>query len=158
MVYEWKTKGLYKVSPDIAGNEIERCRDEDGIITPGAVVAQASNEDNPLHSCFEWDDMKAAAKWREQEARVLICNLATVMEIAEPDASAVTVRAFVNVVGNDSSERGYKNIVSVLMNKKEREYMLDKAMGELRSFQVKYGVLSELAEVFAAIKKVGGDA
>ena len=152
MVYKWKTTGLYKVDPNIAGAEIERCRNDGDVILPSAVVERAADVENPLHDCFEWDNGKAANKWREQQARVLIANVLTVVEAKSEEAKPTVVRAFVNI--SDGGERGYKEVNKVLLNDADRQYMLDRALGELRSFEVKYQTLSELNTVFAAIREV----
>ena len=49
---------------------------------------------------------------------------------------------------------GYRTLVSVLSKKELREKLLAEAMDDLRHFQEKYHMLKELAEVFAAIRKV----
>lgn len=151
MVYQWKTP-LYKVSADVAGAEVEGCRNVDGVITPASVVERATPTANPLHPCFEWDNDKAAIKWREQEARVLIGNLVTVIKTDSSDEPPMVVRAFVNTNGNDG--KSYKDIVTVLKHGGDREYLLARAKSELESFMVKYGKLSELAAVFKAIGEV----
>lgn len=53
----------------------------DGHITPQAVVAEAGDEDSPLHSHFEWDDSKAAGGYRLWQARMLIKSV----KIERPD-------------------------------------------------------------------------
>lgn len=151
MVYEWKVP-MYRVPANVAGAEIEACMDAEGVISPASVVERAAPETNPLHGCFEWDNDKAAGKWREQEARTLIGNLVTVFAGESESRQPITVRAFVNTIGRDG--RGYKNIVTVLGCDADRERMLATAMQELTSFKTKYASLSELAEVFGAIDRL----
>lgn len=52
--------------------EIKKLQDRNGRITPEAIVHAAANPKHPLHSCFEWDDGKAAFSYRVQQARDLI--------------------------------------------------------------------------------------
>jgi len=53
--------------------EITRMSKENGgKITAEAVLAAARDSDNPLHDYFEWDDDKAAEKYRIMQARALI--------------------------------------------------------------------------------------
>jgi hypothetical protein len=151
MDYEWKTRGLYKLDANIAGKEIEECRDGDGTVHPSDIVKKAKPENSALHGCFEWDNDEAAVKWREQQARVLLANIVTVVHTGDGDTAPVTVRAFVNYSGQNG---GYKHINTVLRNPDEREMLLDRAKGELRSFEAKYATLNELAALFAAIKEV----
>ena len=152
MVYQWKTAGLFKVDPNAAGAEIEACRDENGLIHPSEVVQHASHIGSVLHPCFEWDNQKAATKWREHQARVIVANLVTVCVSGEPKSEPITVRAFINVPGKQG--RGYKTITGVLSDETDKAYMLERALGELRSFRAKYKALSELAGVFAAIDQI----
>ena len=157
MVYQWKTTGLFKVDANVAGAEIERCRDADGYIAPGAVVARAADNDNALHPCFEWDNDTAAGKWREQQARVLICNLVTEYPSKEADAGPIVVRAFVHIASetvDGAKERGYKHIVGILSKEDETAYMMDRALAELRSFKAKYGKLVALTGVISAIEQL----
>jgi hypothetical protein len=38
-----------------------------GQLTEQAILGAAKDPSSPLHGYFEWDDKKAAAKWREQQ-------------------------------------------------------------------------------------------
>lgn len=150
MIYQWKIPNLYSISAQEAGAEIERCKNNDGFITPDAVVKKASDAASILHSCFEWNDKEAAANYRLNQAGDLIRNIVTV-SIPDSICSDTPVRAFVNIKGN--SERGYKTISTVLDDRDEYAYLLDCARSELRAFEKKYGILSELREVLSAIRK-----
>lgn len=46
-----------------------------GMLTPDAVLKDAKSKESPLHQLFEWDDRKAAAKWRLEQARDLIVTV-----------------------------------------------------------------------------------
>lgn len=46
--------------------------DEEGRLTPAAVVERARPQDSPLHGQFEWDDAAAAHRHRLDRARHLI--------------------------------------------------------------------------------------
>jgi hypothetical protein len=155
MVYQWKTPGLYKISPDVAAAELEECRNPDGVITPSDVVERAKSHDSPLHEIFEWNNTKAANKWRESQARTMIANIMTVMEINEGEEKrTVTVRAYPHINGDGEEGRGYKPLKVVLENSQDKEYLLQRAKAELASFQMKYRNLSELTSVLEAISKL----
>lgn len=50
-----------------------------GVLTPDAVVADAKQEDSPLHDLFEWDVAKAAeARWLDT-ARIIIRTVTVVI-------------------------------------------------------------------------------
>lgn len=74
--YAWKLKGLNKkVDADEAVAELQRITGIYGKLTPEVIVAEAKKPKSPLHTCFQWDDDKAAQQWRLQQARVLINNI-----------------------------------------------------------------------------------
>jgi hypothetical protein len=45
---------------------------ERGQLTPNVLVDDAASAESPLHAMFEWDDAKAAAKHRLDQARAII--------------------------------------------------------------------------------------
>lgn len=145
--YEWKTPGLYRVDPNTAGRYLDAIYRETGRIEPSEVVERSRDVASPLHGCFEWDDSKAAQKWREQQARVLIAN---VMVVGEPTEHVYT-RAFVHV------EQEYQPISIVLESKDKTSELLRNALRELRTFEAKYRELTQLVPVFKAIRIVTDD-
>ena len=148
MIYSWKISGLYSVSAQEAGTEIEKCRDVQGFIVPQNVVEIAKSTDSILHKCFEWNDEIAAEKYRTDQASKLIRCIVTTSLDAENGRN--TVRAFVNIVNVD--KQGYKRIDSVKPD--EFEYILSCALKELQNFKSKYSSLKELSGVLSAISKV----
>lgn len=142
--YQWKTPGFFKVDAQTAGAELDRIYREHGCIDPETVVNESRNKSAPLHPLFEWDDKVAAERWRENQARVIIANVAIV---GEPNDDIYT-RAFVHV------EDTYQPISVVLESADKTEELLQQAMRELRTFENKYRELSALAPVFTAITEV----
>ena len=73
MSYEFR-QGVHipaGVTADQAAHELERIRESIGL-TPKNVVNESRPTDAPLHPCFEWDDTKAAERYREGQARTII--------------------------------------------------------------------------------------
>lgn len=145
MVFEYKVNGLYSVDAQTAGEELERIYNENGELEPSKVVDESRPENAPLHSCFEWDDGIAAEKFREQQARNVIGNIVIVDEVEEKETY---VRAYPHI--GDT----YRPMYIVLENRDMTQELLQTALRELRSFEMKYRELSELAPVFDAIQKV----
>jgi len=140
MVYQWKIDKYANVSAQAAGEEIEKCRDGNGFIQPESVVNIAKPEESPIHTCFEWNNYKAAKKYRVVQAQELIRNVVVVNVIErEPEQP---VRAFINI--KKRNERGYKTIDVVVRNKYDSAYMLETAKRELDAFKQKYMILLEL--------------
>ena len=143
MTYQWKVPGIMPVDAQTAGNELQRIYERDGVIEPETVVAESQTPSAPLHSCFEWDDAKAAHKYRITQAQNIIRAIVVVDDAKQPET-----RAFVSV------EREYHPVSVVVRNPEKREILLQNALNELRWFERKYHALQELANVFAAIKEV----
>lgn len=143
MTYKWKVPGIMPVDAQTAGNELQRIYERDGVIEPETVVAESRTPSAPLHSCFEWDDEKAAHKYRITQAQNIIRAIVVVDEAKQPET-----RAFVNV------QREYHPVSVVVRNPEKREILLQNALNELRWFERKYNTLQELSNVFAAIEEV----
>jgi len=145
MVYKWKPGSHHKVSAQIAG-EVCKSLEEEGRLTAADLVEESRPEDAPLHEEFEWDDSIAAEEYRKQQARVLI---ATVVEVVSPEI--VPTRAFFNIV---HQEANYESINVIIQDEDKRKALLNKAIRELRAFEIKYSTLLELCDVFDAIDKL----
>ena len=145
MVYKWRIPGIVPVNAQTAGEELERIYKRDGIITPEKVLEDNTEAGTPLHDCFEWDDTAAAYKYRVKQAKEIIQTIVTVSDSAP---QLPPVRAFVSV------SRDFHPIKIVLDDKEMKESLLSCAVSELKAFERKYSTLSELAEVFEAIKSV----
>lgn len=143
MTYQWKVPGIMPVDAQTAGNELQRIYERDGVIEPETVVSESRTPSAPLHSCFEWDDEKAAHKYRIAQAQNIIRAIVVVDEAKQPET-----RAFVNV------QREYHPVSVVVRNPEKREILLQNALNELRWFERKYNTLRELSNVFAAIEEV----
>lgn len=148
MVYSWKVETV-PVKAQVAGEFIEKLEEKHGKVTPRIILDASKKESAPLHKCFEWDDTKAAEKYRETQAAAILRNLTVTVETVE-ESTPKTVRAFVKAT---EEKHSYISVISAMSNEKLRESLLQAAFDELREFQRKYADLQELAEVFAAITK-----
>lgn len=151
MVYQWKGR-KYAVSADIVGKEVEKLEKKYGEVTAKNFVDAARSEKSPLHKLLEWDDTKAAEKYRIHQAGVIICNLHVEMEdTPEP----VTVRAYMNVADDaDNPTRrtgSFINVNDAFADEKKRSLILRVAIRELKELRQKYDTLTELEAVFVAI-------
>jgi len=151
MVYEWKAQ-IYKVNPQEAGEYLDRLAKKAGGLVPSKIVEEAEDPQAVLHTCFEWDDTRAAQKYREDQAGTILRNLVVIHESDEDDVPLKT-RAFVRVAAEQSTYSRYVDIASALADSKMRESLLEVAKNELRSFQIKYHNLTELVELFEAMNQ-----
>ena len=142
MIYKWKIS-KYNVDAQEAGEELERIREKYNSITPKIVVEESRNNDSVLHSCFEWDDSKAAEAYRERQAQHIIANI-VVEKVNDVDVSS-DVRAFVHI------QNDYKPIDTVVKVKDYRQELLTNALKDLEAFRSKYKALSELNDLFSCM-------
>jgi len=132
--------------------EIVRRRNK-GILRAEEVVSFAQNPKTALHNQFEWDDTNAAKEYRLWQARRIIKVIVVMLPHTDREYFAyVSLKADRALVGG-----GYRQIVEVLGDAELRGQLLQEALEELETFQVKYDLLQkELDVVFAAIKTVKG--
>ncbi len=148
MVYNWKFQ--LPIKAQVAGEFIAKLEEKHGKVTPRILVKASTAKNTPLHGYFEWDETKAAEKYRETQAATILRNLTVTVEPIEDEAPK-TVRAFVRAT---EEKHSFISIMNVMENEHLRESLLQSALNELREFQRKYADLQELAEVFAAAKLV----
>ena len=145
MVYQWKTPVFSKVSAQTAGEHIEELDREYGEVTPSLLLEDSRPETAVLHPLYEWNDEKAAEKYRLHQSKMIIGNLVVVRIDEQSEIPKVPVRAFVSV--NDRNEKAsYRPIVSVLADEASREQILANALTELRMFKSKYEAILDVAE------------
>ena len=128
--------------------ELERIREaNDGLLRATDIVAFArKNKKSALHEEFEWDNGKAAEKYRMQQARGIIRIHLTVLK-----AVPIKTRAYVSLAQDrQTAGGGYRAIEDALSDDEMRAQMLGDAIGHLSSWRRKYAALNELCQVFAA--------
>lgn len=137
-------------NPEIVGF-LKRLADRDGLLTPERVVEAAKPVSSPIHDQFEWNDTEAASKYRLLQASELIRVSVEIIDCGK-DREAISVRSFTSL----STERGegYRPTVQILSDKRLREQLLSDALAELQAFERKYSILKELADIFAASRKL----
>lgn len=146
-VYKWKVPGLIPVDAETAGKELTRIYERDGAIAPETLVNESRADTAPLHHCFEWDNDKAAEKYRISQAGNIIRHI--VIENPE-DASGTQVppvRAFVHT----KIVSGYEPIEIVISSAEKCKDLLEQATRDMQWFTQKYKNLRELDAVRAAM-------
>ncbi len=131
--------------------EIEQIHEKHGQLTPGLIVEFAKGKKTALHGRFEWNDATASHLYRLRQARDI---LRVFVKIEGSDGGPIRVRAFVSLPSDRLNGHAYRRIEDVLANPKQREELLAMALTELRAFQKKYQVLTELVGVHSAISKI----
>lgn len=145
MVYDWKTP-IYKVSAQTAGEHIEHLDEIYGEVTPQILLDDSRPEDAVLHSCYEWDDGKAAERYRLHQSKMIIGNLVCVSVDDSKEYPTEPVRAFVSV--NDRNDKAkYRPITVALSDEDTKNKVLENAYKELEMFQKKYKDLIDVEKV-----------
>jgi len=131
-----------------------------GILKPADVVSFAQNPRSALHSHFCWDNTRAAKEYRLHQARMLISITVTIETPEIPQH-----RVYVSMKADRKrgkagthSNGGYRSTAEVLSEAESRLRLLGQMKAELQAFTAgfkrRYGILEELAPVFAAIDAV----
>lgn len=135
--YEWKVP-IFQVPAQVAGEHIEELEERFGVITPKILLDDSRPEDAVLHSCYEWDDSKAAEKYRLYQSKKIMGNLVVAQIKEVPDKEPPKfVRAYVSVEERNESAQ-YVSVTKALSEEYTRQQVLKNAMAELRMFERKY--------------------
>lgn len=140
--YQWCEGYSYKTDANVVGGMIEHLEKKHGGVTRELFLEASRPEDSQTHNLFEWDDQKAAEKYRLYTAKSVIGALRVVMPMESGDKTPV--RAFVNV---SEEKTVYENISSALSNERTREIYLNKIRAELDSFIQRNRHIEELAQI-----------
>lgn len=146
MVYQWKDGARFKTDANIAGRI---CADMEaaGTLTAGNLVEVSRPADAPLHKEFEWNNTKAADKWREHQARNIINSIILVDEQEQETA----VRAFFKL---ETKTPTYESVVSIVRQEDKYAALKEAALRELKAFQRKYSQIVEFGKLFAVIAEL----
>ena len=126
--------------------------------TTEEILEMAKDERKEIHTLIEWDDTKAAGKYRLQQVRHIMHDL-QIVEIGlnndkKPEKIGVPMRLYHSLEG----EKGYRPITTIIQDANLHQKLLMTAKSELNAFVVKYSVLEELEPVFRAIRELNNKA
>lgn len=151
------------------GERLERIKDKAASLTPALVLKDARNIRSPLHTFFEWDDTVAAERYRLEQAGHLVRSVVVSFEATEPQPvrqvliesvepapapAPRMVRAFLPIK-SEAGERSYVSTQQAMGDPVMRRQVLERAHSEMTAVGRKYAELSEMAEVFGALNRVG---
>lgn len=128
------------IDPEVAIMEIEKIENLYGKITAETVLRHAENKDCILHKLFEWDDSKAAEKFRLSQARTLINNIE--VRIVS-DGESISIPVYEVVRCDDGSK--YKNVEVLTWD--EIEYIKDLTMKSINNLRMKLSAYKQFDKV-----------
>lgn len=150
-IYTWN----FPVPADAnaVGAELEGISEETGgKVTPEVVLAKASDESSSMHPLIEWDNTKAAERFRRDQACSILRNI-QIRVIQTPYATegpkTIEIRPYINVV--EQGERFYSPLAVVVKVDEQREYALRDLRLALAAWRRKSAIFAEFAAVHGAI-------
>jgi hypothetical protein len=124
-----------------------------GKFKPIDVVEEARNPRNPLHSIFEWDNTKAAEKYRVEQARHLINHITVEIKY---DNTVRNIKGWFSINETPNEKRMnkiYVNVERVMGEPELRHQVLLSAIEEAEFWKEKYYQYKELSNIFVSIDK-----
>lgn len=145
--YYWKNGAFHQKAQVVGERLAELSAQNNNRLTPRMVVDDARPIESPLHPCFEWDDVKAAEFYREDQARAVIRSIRVAQSSGNGEAKVV--RAYVNIVEEvgDDTQHAYMPLSHVLADDVLRQQLIVKARADLIAFKQRYSEFAELASV-----------
>ncbi len=147
--YGYADKVCINVKAQIVGQELTRLvQVNKGALLPETVVRAARPIRSPLHRCFEWDDKRAAHKYRVFQAGYLLRAVVVISE--DPDTKEpISCRAFPCI----ESEGGnyYTTIAHVMCDAELQENIAQQIARNLRYWRQKGHNLMEFERVWKAV-------
>lgn len=112
-----------------------------------SVVDAARPDESPLHPCFEWDDVRAAELFREDQARHVISSVRVVQRSDDPRKEARVMHAFVSLIEQvgDEEQRAYVPMARVFADSELLKQAIERAAAELRAFEDRYREFDAIA-------------
>ncbi|MGH3505160.1 MAG: hypothetical protein ACRDQA_30350 [Nocardioidaceae bacterium] len=129
-------------------DSLQAVYDQRGALTPALVVDEATPDDHPLHSRFEWDDSLAGPRYREVQARELIRSVRIVYRRAEGKRPERSTRYWQSVRGD--SGHVYKPTEEIAQDEVLTQIVLRDMEREWKQLKQRYGHFAEFAEMVRA--------
>lgn len=129
--------------------ELEALVNEQGLLTPRAVLAAARPQNSALHEYFTWDDGEAAEKWRIEEARRLIRSVT----VTFGEREEISVPVFVSLPADRAHGDGYRTLDSVRSSSFLMKQLLAEVQRQIQMWQERAQALGYSLDVKAQSKK-----
>ena len=117
------------------------------------LIDDAKAKESPLHDYFEWNNKRAAERWRIEQARYLLRGITVV--ITTPEGEERTTRAFHSVTLDGSYEinvpKTYVTVQRAMSEDELRTQVIEEALKKIKSWQRRYKEYKEFAKIVQAI-------
>lgn len=134
----------------------EIAKRDGGLLRPQAVVDAARPKDSPLHGAFEWNNGRAAEKYRLIQAQYLIRSFRVTIE---DNGAKYETPVFVGVSTDRTAgkaENPYRLVEDVAKDADLQAVAENDALEQLRGIKARYEHLKRLGDIWAAIDGHGG--
>lgn len=162
--YDWSTFNgrAMPVSAQTVGDTLEQLERENGKVDKKSFLEASRPADSPTHALFEWDNDKAAEKYRLVQSGKYIADIKVTIIRKESEKKTLNVkvsdiyegRGFLNGGNSRTSGVSYNSAVAVLSDEEKQKNVLRHAKEELFIFQRKYNKFEELSGVMKEIEKL----
>lgn len=116
-----------------------------GVVDPKTLVAAARPTKSPIHRYFEWNNTRAAEKYRLWQARNILLSIEVIINEKE------SVRAYHNIfMAND--DRTYVSLDRARQSEDLWEQIIHNAMREALAWNSRYETYKELSKISKSIK------
>jgi hypothetical protein len=122
-----------------------------GRIEPDKVTEAARPEESPIHCCYPWDNDIAAEYWRDHISKQLIRSVEIV--VIRESSPQPAQSAYIGV-GSAKTGSCYMSRGEAMSNAEIRQRVVMGVFHQLMGFRRRYGDLTELAPVWAALDEV----
>lgn len=147
--YDFRPGFSWKVDPETAGKTIEQLAEKaNGDVTPQMVVQEAKDKNNPLHTCFDWNNSEAGEKWRIHQARLLMGSLVVQIEYSQPQS----IRAFVNL--QTPERQSYYPITDIMDDNAKMQLVIDQLKKKLISVSAQLRIYERLKKYSEKIDQI----
>lgn len=124
---------------------------QQGMLKPEKVVEYAQSENTHLHKCFEWNDSKAANRYRLNQARQ---QISMYIMVVESPKGPVKIRAFQSLPSDRLAGGGYRKTTDILKDDALVAELVGSAMKDLATVRQRYEAVQALKPVWDAADEV----
>ena len=142
----------------VIGKILNKIEEENGKIVPKALVDESKDTSSPTHRFFEWNNTKAAEKFRLHQAKNIINHVEIEIVSAEVPGGTIRLRAFQPIV--IGGKRGYSASANVVSNEDYARQVVDRLVNmiegrtrELQAFEQYVWVAKLLNRTVLKIKE-----
>lgn len=133
----------------------------DGTLSPRHIVDSARDPSSPLHDEFEWNDEEAGELYRLAQAGALVRRMKLTIIRQDREARKIhitTTRDFQSRASKrHGDDAGYETLADILDDANKRTELLAQVLKELNAYRKRYAELTELSEIWDAIKNAQPD-